>query len=528
MSSKVPLPTESVKEKEEKVNIKCQNHQEESIDKYCNQCQLPLCNKCVTKPSSIKHPELSQSNHKVSTELSHTDHQIFPISDIITNKMTELTEMIVSSEDKLSKYKEVIESVKKCTNEFSTHVEKCVEDVKARNNQLKQNIDAITEGFITTLSEMETNYQENMKKTETLLHEDATKLKQLIGKCHEMLKKPDADMIQLVTDMKHKLDQFIPCEPPGPINPPVLITEDTCLDNLKAIFGKLDKEERDEKHSTHSKSQDTNVRVISKFSAWSAKDIVTTVNENQAWMGSHGYDGLTMTTLEGHVIQTVDTDFGLFDLAMTKSDASKLIVTTMYGGKVKMLAPDNKFIDIYVAPNHCKTQGLTVTDDNYIVVCLYNSTQKEGQLVKLCTNGTLIDTIHYDADKQPLFEDPYRISSNRNGDLIVVQLYNSDIVVVNKLGQKRFTYTGHDDWGDGEFNPWYTTTDHKSHILISDYWNSLIHLLDKDGNFLQFIITDQHGIQKPWGLSIDMLGRLWVCSSGNDQVMVVKYSTHHK
>lgn len=522
MSSKES--TLSLNKKEDKINIECQNHQEEYIDMYCNQCHVPLCNKCITRLSNIRHPELSPSNHRISPEMSHIDHQISPISDIMKNKMRELTNMIMSSEDKLSKYNEVTESVKKSTDEFSIHIAKCVQDVKTRNSKLKQNIDTITEEFITTLSQMETNYHQNMKKTEKLLNEDSTKLRQLIEKCHELLKKPNTDMFQLVSDIKLKLDQFIPCEPPGPINPPMLITEDINQDNLKVIFGKLDKEERDEKHSIHTIPPDTDVRVISKFSAWSAKDIVTTVNENQAWMGSHGYDGLTMTTLDGHVIQTVDTDFGLFDLAMTKSDVKKLIVTTMYGGRVKMLAPDNQFIDIYVAPNHCKTQGLTVTDDNYIVVCLYNSTLKEGQLVKLRTNGTLIDTIHYDVDKQPLFEDPYRISSNRNGDLIVVQLYNSDIVVVNKLGQKRFTYTGHDDWGEGEFNPWYTTTDQYSHILISDYWNSLIHLLDKDGNFLQFIMTDQHGIQKPWGLSIDTLGRLWVCSSGNHQVMVVKYN----
>ncbi|KAJ8311007.1 hypothetical protein KUTeg_011452 [Tegillarca granosa] len=56
-------------------------------------------------------------------------------------------------------------------------------------------------------------------------------------------------------------------------------------------------------------------------------------------------------------------------------------------------------------------------------------------------------------------------------------------------------------------------TDKYGHIIISDMENSVVHVLDRDGKFIQYLITPQHGCDKPDGLDLDNHGRFPTDSS---------------
>ncbi|KAJ8311873.1 hypothetical protein KUTeg_010574, partial [Tegillarca granosa] len=96
----------------------------------------------------------------------------------------------------------------------------------------------------------------------------------------------------------------------------------------------------------------------------------------------------------------------------------------------------------------------------------------------MTTEGTEMRTMKYDSiDNTKLFDYPYSLSTNINGDIVVVDDYTKTVVVVDQGGHKKAT----------------------------DYENSVVHLLDKDGVFLEFLISDKNGCSEPFGLSIDSL-----------------------
>ena len=93
------------------------------------------------------------------------------------------------------------------------------------------------------------------------------------------------------------------------------------------------------------------------------------------------------------------------------------------------------------------------------------------------------------------------------------------VVVVNKSGQHRFSYTGQ----GSRFYPYGICTDVLGHILLCDYVSDSIHLLDQDGGFLSVILSPQQGIENLRGVCVDDENNLYV-----GQVISTKIVTVYK
>ncbi|KAJ8311055.1 hypothetical protein KUTeg_001013 [Tegillarca granosa] len=149
---------------------------------------------------------------------------------------------------------------------------------------------------------------------------------------------------------------------------------------------------------------------------------------------------------------------------------------------------------------------MTETDTGNVIVGL--SSLVDGKLVEMTTEGTEMRTMKYDSiDNTKLFDYPYSLSTNINGDIVVVDDYTKTVVVVDQGGHKKATYDAKNENLTKPFHPRFIATDKLGQIFISDYENSVVHLLDKDGVFLEFLISDKNGCSEPFGLSIDSLVR---------------------
>ncbi|KAJ8297613.1 hypothetical protein KUTeg_024144 [Tegillarca granosa] len=109
-----------------------------------------------------------------------------------------------------------------------------------------------------------------------------------------------------------------------------------------------------------------------------------------------------------------------------------------------------------------------------------------------------------------------------NGDVCVVDDYCS-VVIIDKDGQLRCKYPVSDKSTNNHGYCYGIACDKLGNVLISDMDNNRIHQLDKDGNFVQFVLTKLDGIFRPYGLSIDKKGQLWVCNDSGNEVRVYKY-----
>lgn len=187
-----------------------------------------------------------------------------------------------------------------------------------------------------------------------------------------------------------------------------------------------------------------------------------------------------------------------------------------------------------------------------LLVVMYQEETEIGKVVRFSPTGKLTQTIQHDENGKKLFKGPRYITENHNGDVVLSDLqggyfdekaYDEDqstfhaylknnsrkggflgmngdnavsafygaIVVTDVRGRLRFCYTrrspGLKIWPEG------ICVDAMSHILACDRATQTIHMIDKDGQFLSYLLIRPPGIDTPVGISYDDIAhRLWVGS----------------
>ncbi|XP_061184981.1 uncharacterized protein LOC133192994 [Saccostrea echinata] len=139
-------------------------------------------------------------------------------------------------------------------------------------------------------------------------------------------------------------------------------------------------------------------------------------------------------------------------------------------------------------------------------------------------------TFQFDDKGHKLYIDPECITENRNGDVIVFDLIHdcilgpSCLVVTDRNGSHRFTYYGSEYDPQLKLEPCGICTDALSNILIANQSSSTVHMIDKDGKFLSLLLTKEHGISGPWGISYEERSHLlWVGSIKDNRLCVYRY-----
>ncbi|XP_062577486.1 uncharacterized protein LOC134239339 [Saccostrea cucullata] len=111
------------------------------------------------------------------------------------------------------------------------------------------------------------------------------------------------------------------------------------------------------------------------------------------------------------------------------------------------------------------------------------------------------------------------VSENNNGDICVSDGNVNIVIVVDKKRRVRFRYDGTPARKEKKFSPRHIVTDSNSHIMVADYNNACLHILDQDGRFLSCV----DGLDQPNGMSLDREGRLWVGVASSGDVKVIQY-----
>ncbi|XP_061186272.1 uncharacterized protein LOC133194307 [Saccostrea echinata] len=159
-----------------------------------------------------------------------------------------------------------------------------------------------------------------------------------------------------------------------------------------------------------------------------------------------------------------------------------------------------------------------------ILVGMRNADSDTAKVSRYNDTGELSQTIHHNNSGQELYGIPRYITENRNGDVIVSDYYFEAIVVIEREGKHRFSYTGPPV--GPRVAPRGVCTDALSHILVCDYNTNTIQMIDKNGQFLSLILTDQQ--EEPYSLGYDDRAHLlWVGSNRNNRVCVYRYIERH-
>ncbi|KAH3822004.1 hypothetical protein DPMN_123773 [Dreissena polymorpha] len=72
------------------------------------------------------------------------------------------------------------------------------------------------------------------------------------------------------------------------------------------------------------------------------------------------------------------------------------------------------------------------------------------------------------------------------------------------------------------FDPRGIACDKYGHVIVCDYSSNMVHLLDKHGRFLMYLLTEADGIFGPTSVAVDRAGFLWV-GGGDATVKIYRY-----
>ncbi|XP_078311367.1 uncharacterized protein LOC111100450 isoform X3 [Crassostrea virginica] len=151
-----------------------------------------------------------------------------------------------------------------------------------------------------------------------------------------------------------------------------------------------------------------------------------------------------------------------------------------------------------------------------------------GKVMRYDNTGKYKQTIpHDDNTPHTLYEWPYYITENNNGEVLVSDFYRGAIVVTSGEGVHRFSYTGPPPSGS-RLSPLGICTDVMSHILVSDTYT--VQMLDRDGQFLSYVLTRQTpGMDyPPCGLSYDVTTHaVWVGAWNDNTMSACQYINRH-
>nr|XP_034319750.1 uncharacterized protein LOC105342926 isoform X1 [Crassostrea gigas]XP_034319751.1 uncharacterized protein LOC105342926 isoform X1 [Crassostrea gigas]XP_034319752.1 uncharacterized protein LOC105342926 isoform X1 [Crassostrea gigas] len=254
-------------------------------------------------------------------------------------------------------------------------------------------------------------------------------------------------------------------------------------------------------------------------------DHISCVTSDRVWVGD--YNNLMLTDTTGVPLHRVEDSCSYLSGLHTVNSESELIYIDR-NSNINKLSKDMKTTTTFIERTdstwwpRCVYWSPSTGD---LLVGMYNYDTKTGKVTRYNQSGQLTQTIQHNKTERGLYSYPIYITENNNGDVVVSDYDHGSgaVVVTERGGRHRFSYTGHPS-GSRLF-PRGICTDALSHILVCDGTTNTVQMINKDGQFLSHLLTKSQEMGVPYSLSYDVnTHRLWV-GSYNNKVCVYRYIT---
>uniref|UniRef100_K1QPM0 Tripartite motif-containing protein 3 n=1 Tax=Magallana gigas TaxID=29159 RepID=K1QPM0_MAGGI len=505
---------------------KCKIHATKDIELLCEECQIPICSKCTATKE-------------------HRGHVFTDLEIVFAEKVSQYQEEI----DKIRNYFEPVSQ--DVTMEIAgdvTEIKKIMEGIrtamKAEAESVKRMVDTVTSDNIEQVDKTEQSLLQTLNGQNQKIDDFINYLNDLIQTYYGYLSPSKIEHLTLSLKSKSLKIRPVP-ETSKPV-PPVFTTGQHSKEDVAKLLGRItvpntkpenrkikpmetmltqikptgkqgkqDGEKSDMKQTLSLFSSVTKVRKYTVLAVYDVYHI--SLGKSGRLHVSDRSGNLVKTDLQGNQPQKIQTSGG--EGYHTVTQDGDLIFTNKDNKVINWITSDNT-IKRFIKTGDWEPRSIHSSHINGdLLVGMVKD--GEGKVTRYKKKGKEIQNIQRDNKGQALYSTPQYITENINGDVCVSDNNKYAVVVVDKSGQHRFSYTGQ---GSG-FTPRGICTDVLSHILVCDtsIFSGTVHLLDQDGHFLSLLLTSQQGVYNPCSVCVDDENNLLVGQRNTNKVTVYNY-----
>ncbi|XP_062615195.1 uncharacterized protein LOC134276933 [Saccostrea cucullata] len=486
----------------------CTSHSHQRCEAHCQQCDVPVCIKCLSGPI-------------------HKGHDILDMGDIIAAKREKIKRETEEIDSIISKSTALDKGTENKISKFMAHYTDLQKLSKDHRNQWHLEVDNIFNKMESLIQSLRDHHIKTLKSCQSKLRSLNSSMTQTVQENKEILK---SNKISDVNNYQSKLKEYrnIPQIPDLPL--PSIQTNtfqgrelSIELGEYKATLTQTSLSSlTDEVSFLSVKELLDEAKVISNIPT-NVKNLlkVACVGSDKAWVSGRG-KMITCVDIHGAVQDTVTSTCKNFPNDITVTRQGELIYSDGYNRTVNIVR-DGKTETLITTPRGWYPGGLCCTRSGDILVIMYTSDKSHRKIVRY-QGQRVTQEIDKDKHGDPIYqggEYGLYVVENNNGDIVASDVNARAVVVVDRTGKVRFRYNDKPPGGKKSFCPKHIVTDFLGHIIVVDQYNNFLHILDQNGQFLRCV--DNFEGNKSYGLSVDSEGRLWIGLRDLGEMKVIQY-----
>nr|XP_022345172.1 tripartite motif-containing protein 45-like [Crassostrea virginica] len=511
---------------------KCKLHPRRNLDILCKECNIPVCSKCCTTQEHQGH-----SYDDLEEIYAERFASMFACCQ---NKVSEIQESYLPKSHQLRR------NITVDVTEIKNTMENVRADMESEAKALKQLVDAVTSENIEQTRTVENELLRQLELQEITCDEYIIYLENLVVKMQKSMATTSFNIISLSRYEELEIRNLPMITKP---TLPIFIAGKCRKEDVVNILGKLSEqfqakeleksknkpiaslsikvkpmerhveEERGRSVVKQRLSLSSSVTKIREYSVPGVDSVyhVSVDKLGRLWVSDSGRN-LVQTDLEGILLQRMKTSGGDEGYHTVTQDRDIAIVYTERDEKViKMIGIDKTTTEFIKTGDWTPLSVHSSHINGDLLVGMIKD--GEAKITRFNKAGKQTQRIQWNSKGQALYTSPHYIAENINGDICTSDYFKEAVVVVNELGQYRFSYKGQ----GSRFRSWGICTNVLGHILVCDGISATVHLLDQDGQFLSKILTQNHGLEHLRSVFVDAQHNLCVGQHGSNTITVFNY-----